>query len=162
MGVARAYESSHDHTERMGIHVARTPVTAMTVCVLRVVFMHRAGLFFLAASLAACAWKEPPPATPPPAPSASASGNAGDDPNRPLTQDECASLAQSLLATCDKRGNARSTQIDRWCSDLAHAVTDGSWSAKTCVPRIRFIDAKCYEGASNVTAAMDCERSIAP
>jgi hypothetical protein len=125
--------------------------------------MRRLGtvLVLFAFACGACASKEPPPAVAPAAPPTSAAAPS-EDPNRVLTESECESLAQSLVDTCDKRGNAHSLQLDRWCSDLAHAVTDGSWVAKTCVPRVRFIDAKCFESATNVTAAMDCERNVAP
>src|SRR5476651_2537690 len=114
--------------------------------------MRRLGpclLFLIAAT--ACGSKEATPAATPSTPAASASSSGGDA-NRALTEAECESLAQTLLATCDKRGNTHSMQLDRWCSDLGHRVTDGSWVAKECVPRIRFIDGTCFQSATNVTS----------
>lgn len=116
-------------------------------------------LVALAVCLAACGPKEPPsaPVSAPPASSAP----AHDDPNRNLTRAECESLAGAIVEVCEKRGNSRVQQIERYCADFAHGVAPGGkWFEVECLPHVRFIDATCIHGATSVESVMDCERGI--
>jgi hypothetical protein len=108
----------------------------------------------------------PSNASPPPkysgtTPTSSAS-SAADETDRALTQSECESLGQWMLAACEKQGNTHSSQLEGWCSNVTHHVTgDGTWVADDCLPHLRRMDAECIKSTDSVKNMMDCERDVA-
>ncbi len=94
----------------------------------------------------------PPAATPPPRPST--------DGNRPLTKDECGSLAQLLANACQTRPNERSARVEGWCSEILRGVDDGSWVTHECLTHIKYMDAECLRSESNVHGLMDCDKAV--
>jgi hypothetical protein len=124
--------------------------------------MTRVFVLLLALAPLACA---PTPSAPPPKYSGTTPGAASaapDETDRPLSQEECESLGQWMLAACDKQGNTHSSQIEGWCSNVTHHVTgDGTWVADECLPHVRRMDAECIKSTDSVKNMMDCETNVA-
>ena len=127
--------------------------------------MKKALCYLLVAAATACAGTEPPSTTPS-NPSAPASGGTGstsaqapDDPARPLTASECASLGPSLSDACNSRIDARAATVDGWCSDLVSGVGDGSW-ASDCVKHMKYMDSVCFQSATNARGMLDCDKVV--
>jgi hypothetical protein len=118
-------------------------------------------LLFLVWNMAACAGRPSPSAS---SPDSRATGvtasQPSDDPARALSLSECTSLGQSLAEACDGRPNERSARIDGWCSDIVHGVADNTWASHDCVKNIKYMDATCFRGATNVHSMMACDDGV--
>jgi len=91
-----------------------------------------------------------------------AASAAPTETDRPLSQSECESLGQWMLAACEKQGNTHSSQLEGWCSNVTHHVTgDGTWVNDECLPHIRRMDAECIKSTDSVKNMMDCETNVA-
>lgn len=109
--------------------------------------------------VSACGAKEPPKADSPTT-QATATPPA-DEGARPLDKAECEELGKYMLDACENRGNAHSSQIDRWCSNLMHRITgDANWVEQECMVHIRHIDSICFHSTQSVRNLMDCESTI--
>ncbi len=73
---------------------------------------------------------------------------------------ECTSLGQSLADACDNRPNERSAKVEGWCSEILRGVADRSWMSRDCVKNIKYMDAMCFRGATNVLSMMACDDGV--
>ncbi len=114
-------------------------------------------MFSVTAIVGGCASSPAPPAQSQPI----ASPPQADDSNRRLTKGDCESLAASIVDACKNRGNDRSSEADGWCSDMLRGNEGaGSWIASDCEPHFRYMDAFCFQGATNAHAMMDCDKTV--
>ena len=120
----------------------------------------RPASLFLTVALAggtACGSSEPK-AKDPSAPGATAAQPADKKTNRPLTEEECQQLGQTIIETC-RNNNTRSAVMEGWCSDVSTGVGTGSWVAD-CQKHIRFVDAVCFANNDSVQGMMDCDSAV--
>jgi hypothetical protein len=83
----------------------------------------------------------------------------GNDANRALTSDECASLGEWLAQACQTRPNERSARVDGWCTEILMGVDRGSWQ-RDCRKHIRFMDSACFKSTTKVHSMMDCDKMV--
>jgi hypothetical protein len=103
----------------------------------------------------ACGGSTPPPSPPPAAPAKSASS-----PNRPLSRAECQSLGELIVGACHDRPNERSSRVEGWCGQYERGMESGSFVQDDCAKHVRYMDAQCFQSATNVHAMMDCDTVV--
>lgn len=113
----------------------------------------------------ACGSSQTTPATPSnadgdstEAPSGAANKQAGDNPARLMTHDECASLGQLVSDAC-RDVHARSAQVEGWCGDVVASYDSGAW-VEDCTKHMHLIDSMCFRTANNAHGMMDCDRTV--
>jgi hypothetical protein len=120
-----------------------------------------AGLLVVVSPLACTPHDSAPPPKYSGAQPTAAASAAADESDRPLTQSECESLGQWMLAACNNQGNTHSSQLEGWCSNVTHHVTgDGTWVNDECLAHIRRMDAECIKSTDSVRNMMDCETNV--
>jgi len=123
-------------------------------------------LLLLAAGVMGCAGKasvpaaSPSPETSTDGPAGATSKQASDDPARALTPDECQSLGEWIAQACQNHENARSAQIDGWCSDMTRGVDGGSWQSGDCAKHVKYMDMVCFRSTTDVGSLMDCDDAV--
>ncbi len=91
-------------------------------------------------------------------PSGAPNSQAGDNPARLLTRDECDALGQLISDACHD-SHARSAQVDGWCSDIVARANAGTYS-DDCAKHIHLIDSMCFRTANNAHGMMSCDRTV--
>lgn len=81
-----------------------------------------------------------------------------DEATRPLTDDECKALGQSITDACHGT-NTRSAQFEGWCTDVIHGIDTGSWLAD-CAKHIKYMDAVCITSNTSIRSMMDCDSAV--
>lgn len=123
--------------------------------------MRNAVLCFASLLLVACGGSEPHASTPPAASAEPAPTHAGTpDAMRPLGKSECEALAQKLVDACNNVSGVHSARVDGWCSNLQHAVAEGSWVTEDCMQHMKRIDLACFEGTTGAGNYMACDESV--
>jgi len=113
------------------------------------------GAMALAVLVAACAGESPPPAVPSPR-----HATPGASP-RTLSEGDCESLAQYILAACHDRGNDRATRTEGWCSDVAqHTSPDDQTWIRDCSRHVTDVDDACFRSTNHVSNLMDCDAAV--
>lgn len=92
------------------------------------------------------------------APTGAANKQAGDNPARLLTHDECVQLGGVVSDAC-RDVHARSAQVEGWCSDVVSRYDSGAW-VEDCAKHIHLIDSMCFRSANNAHGMMDCDRTV--
>jgi hypothetical protein len=112
----------------------------------------------LSSALGACASQPPPAAS---APSEAPIAH-GDSSTRALTQSECESLGQWIVAACHERVNMdRSEQAEGWCGEVARGTSEGgTWVSGQCMKHIKYMDAVCFRSTTKVRTLMDCDTNV--
>jgi hypothetical protein len=107
---------------------------------------------------AACGTSAAPLAKSPTMSEGTTSPQASDEATRPLTNDECKSLGQSIVDACHGT-NTRSAQFEGWCSDVIHGVDTGTWTAD-CEKHVKYMDAVCITSNTSIRSMMDCDAAV--
>ena len=83
---------------------------------------------------------------------------ASDNPNRPLTKNECEELGGWVSQVCHAN-HSRQARIENWCSDFVSRTTSGSWSDE-CAKSHKYMDFMCFRSSDNPSAMMVCDRTV--
>jgi hypothetical protein len=127
--------------------------------------MKALAILVIVAGATACGASEPAPATPTGATSnpnsdgtGAANAQGSDNPNRPLTRDECQELGQYISDVCHEN-HSRQARIEGWCTDVVTRQSSGTWGDE-CTKTVKYMDSVCFRSASNPSAMMVCDRTV--